>query len=67
MQLNMYIENSLRNKLSLYWKNNKLIGTTLFRIFIPDSFNTNISHQVFNYTLTFVNKKALKQTFQTGA
>ena len=27
------------------------------KIFIPESFNTNISHQLFNYKITFVNSR----------
>ena len=26
---------------------------------IPESFNTNISHQIFDYTITFLNKQHL--------
>jgi hypothetical protein len=29
----------------------------IISFFIPESFNTNISHQLFDYTITFVNSQ----------
>ena len=34
--------------------------------YIPESFNTNISHQLFDFTITFVYQKAIIGTFHTS-
>jgi hypothetical protein len=45
----IYIIIHLSNQKTGHWKNNQKLFC------IPESFNTNISHQLFDYTITFVN------------
>ena len=45
-----------------YKDNKKYDKYTLNVICIPDSFNTNISQQLFDYTIIFVNSQRLNST-----